>query len=42
MLTSNLNNTDTFNAFGIKNCFIREVLSIWTEVSFDDQLMRMV
>ena len=38
MLTSNLNNTDTFNGFEIKNCFIREVLSIWTEVNFEDQI----
>ena len=36
VLTSNLNKKDTIENLKIKNNFIKEILSIWAEVNFDE------
>ena len=39
VLTSNLNKKDIIENLKIKNCFMKETLSIWAEVNFDDHIM---
>jgi len=38
VLTSNLNMKDTIKSLKINNQFISEVLTIWTEVNFEDEI----
>ena len=38
VLTSNLNKKDTIENLKIKNNFIKEILSIWAEVNFDENI----
>lgn len=38
VLTSNLNRTYSLKVLKIDNCFIRGVLTIWTEVNFESQI----
>ena len=35
---SNLNKEDTTNLLNVSNCFISEILSIWSEVNFEDRI----
>ena len=35
---SNLNKEDTTNILNVSNCFISEILSIWSEVNFEDRI----
>lgn len=39
VLTSNQNKKDIIENLKIKNCFMKETLSIWAEVNFDDHKM---
>ena len=39
VLTRNLNRKDIIGNLKIKNCFMKETLSIWAEVNFDDHIM---
>ena len=39
VLTSNLNKKDIIENLKIKNCFMKETLSIWAEVNFHDHIM---
>jgi len=39
VLTSNQNKKDIIENLKIKNCFMKETLSIWAEVNFDDHIM---
>ena len=35
---SNLNKEDTTNLLNVSNCFISEILSVWSEVNFEDRI----
>jgi len=35
---SNLNKEDMTNLLNVSNCFISEILSIWSEVNFEDRI----
>ena len=39
VITGNLNKKDTIENLKIKNCFINEILSIWAEVNFDENII---
>ena len=36
---SNLNKEDTTKLLNVSNCFISDILSIWSEVNFEDRIM---
>ena len=36
---SNLNREDTTKLLNVSNCFIGDILSIWSEVNFEDRIM---
>ena len=39
LTSTDLNKKDIIENLKIKNCFIKETLSIWAEVNFDDHIM---
>ena len=39
ILTSNLNTRDTLEIIKVSNAFFREILEIWGEINFENQIM---